>query len=156
MLSDESSTSAIELLLLHSRADRALRSLLTSQFEQYNITMMEWLLLGVLSKSSRDGMSMSAIASELAVTLPQVTALMTSVVKKKLVRLRTLKQDRRSRHAALSAKGEDILGQVEEAVTNVMRNWPEEISSEQLAAYLETVKAMAYKDTTEADLAETG
>lgn len=156
MLSDESKTSTIELLLIHSRADRTLRSLLASHFEKYNITMMEWLLLGVLSGSSNEGMSMSSVAGKLDVTLPQVTALMTSLVKKKLVRLRTLKQDRRSRHAALTAKGEDVLGQVEDAATAALRDWPQDISTEQLSAYLETMKAMAYKDDKPVDFEAVG
>lgn len=145
MLRNKSQTSVIEILLIYSRADRTLRSLLANQFEKYNITMMEWLLLGVLSRGSRDdGLSISAVARELDVTLPQVTALMTGLVKKKLVRLRTLKRDRRSRYAVLSAKGEDVLSQSEEAVSSVMWRWPQAVTPGQMTAYFKTLKAIAY------------
>ena len=86
MLGDQPKTSVIEVLLLHSRADRALRSLLAGQFDKHNITMMEWLLLGVLAGGSRDGLSISTVAAKLDVAPPQVTALMARLQKKKLSR----------------------------------------------------------------------
>jgi hypothetical protein len=61
--------------LLHSRADRALRLVIARQLDQFNVTMMEWLLMGAVSSGPKDGMTMSAVAAALDVTLPQVTAL---------------------------------------------------------------------------------
>jgi DNA-binding MarR family transcriptional regulator len=143
MLGEQPKTSLLEILLLHARADRALRARLAGQLDEHNLTIMEWLLLGVLSGGSREGLSISATAARLDVTLPQVTALIASLFKKRLVRLRTQKRDRRSRHAALTAKGENVLERTEEAIGEVLRRWPVGVSRQQAAAYVAMITAMA-------------
>lgn len=145
MLNDEIDTKANKILLLHSRADRALRSLIAENLEEYRITMMEWLLMGIVAEGPEGGLSMSTIAQELDVTLPQVTALITNLTKKRLIKLKTQRRDRRSRHALLTAKGKVVLEQVNRTVENAMASWPAELPDSQLSGYLATVKVMAYQ-----------
>jgi DNA-binding MarR family transcriptional regulator len=101
-----------ELCLSHSRADRALRTKVAELLEPEQLTMMQWLLLGALS-GSKNGLSMSDIANRLGITLPQVTALLSNLDKRRIVKLRTQRRDRRSRHALLSAKGEALLSLID-------------------------------------------
>lgn len=98
-----------ELCLLHSRADRALRTVVAEQLDTVDLTMMQWLLLGIVGGGPKDGLSMSEIAEQMGITLPQVTALLSDLTKRRLTKLRTQRRDRRSRHALLSPKGEEEL-----------------------------------------------
>lgn len=104
-----------ELCLLHSRADRAFRTLIAEQLEPHELTMMQWLLLGVVGRGPKDGLSMSDIAHEMGITLPQVTALLTDLTKRRLTKLKTQRRDRRSRHAQLTSKGEEVMKSAEAA-----------------------------------------
>lgn len=97
-----------EICLLHARSDRVLRSAIADQLEAAHITMMEWLLLGVVAKGSDKGSSMSDIAKSLCVTLPQVTALVNKLLPLKLVNQKSASSDRRSRLVSLTAKGQMV------------------------------------------------
>jgi len=98
-----------EMCLLHARSDRALRGSIASRLEKLNITMMEWLLLGVIKQSGAKGLSMSDIAQSLHVTLPQVTALVNKLLPLKLIKQKSANADRRSRLVSLTSKGELVL-----------------------------------------------
>lgn len=134
-----------EACLQHARADRALRTVVASQLEGLKITMMEWLLLGIVADGPEKGLSMSSVAQSLDVTLPQVTALVSNLVKQKLVKQKTQSYDRRSRHVIATAKGRALLDQVEASVGTAMREWLQDIPKSQLTAYMDTVKQLSTK-----------
>ena len=132
-----------ERCLLHARADRALRSLVGTRLEQYHLTMMEWLLLGVVCQGPPEGLSMSAVAQSLDVTLPQVTALANKLLNLKLVRQKTQSHDRRSRHVMPTGKGKTLLEDTEESISEAMREWLEPLPEEQVAQYFDTIAWLA-------------
>lgn len=129
--------------LLHSRADRALRLVIARQLERFNVTMMEWLLMGAVSTGTKDGMSMTAVAEALDVTLPQVTALTASLTKAKLLKQKVSRKDRRSRKLVCTATGKKLFDEVEKAADVGMKNWLADIPDEQLDIYFGTVKILA-------------
>ncbi len=115
-----------ELFLTHSRGDRELRTVVNNQLEPIRITLMQWLLLGVVASGPKQGVSMSDIANTLGITLPQVTALMTELSKGRYVKLKTQKHDRRSRHALLTPKGDDLFHEAEKNIESaLMELFPE-------------------------------
>lgn len=105
-----------ELCLLHSRADRALRTVIAEQLQPHDLTMMQWLLLGVVGNAPKDGVSMSEIAEQMGITLPQVTALLSDLTKRRLTKLKTQRRDRRSRHALLTPKGEEVMASANDTI----------------------------------------
>lgn len=135
--------SMYETCLLHARADRALRSLVGSRLEQHKLTMMEWLLLSVVAQGPPEGMSMSAVAQALDVTLPQITALANKLLNLKLVRQKTQSHDRRSRHILPTGKGKSLLEDIEESLSEALSDWVSELPSEQYAQYMTTVMWLA-------------
>lgn len=135
--------SMYELCLMHARADRAMRAVVSEQLEPYHITMMEWLALGVVAGGPKSGLSMTRVASVLDVTLPQVTALITGLVKLKLIKQRVLDTDRRGRQVIITLKGKRTLGKLEGDITRAMREWSKDIPREQLRSYILTVSQLA-------------
>lgn len=95
-----------EICLLHARSDRTLRSRIAALLEESKITMMEWLLLGVVAEGPDKGSTMSDIAKSLHVTLPQVTALVNKLLPLKLIKQKSASSDRRSRLVSLTSKGQ--------------------------------------------------
>lgn len=140
---EDSPITMYEACLLHARADRALRTVVAKQLESFKVTMMEWLLLGVVCNGPDKGLSMSTVAKSLDVTLPQVTALVSNLVKQRLAKQKTQSHDRRSRHVVATNRGRALLEDIEEAVTRAMKEWLNDIPREKLATYLDTVRILA-------------
>lgn len=137
--------------LLHSRADRALRLVVSRKLEQFNVTMMEWLLMGVVQNGPKEGMTMSEVASALDVTLPQVTALTARLTKLKLLKQKVSRQDRRSRRLAVTSAGRKLLGEMEGDVDGALREWMSDIPEDKLKNYLDTLETLASRKPGDGD-----
>ncbi len=139
-----------QVCLMHSRTDRSLRMIVSRELDQFDITMMEWLLMEVVSGGPKEGMTMSAVAAALDVTLPQVTALTASLTKAKLLKQKVSRRDRRSRHLATTPTGHRLLQDMEKAVNGTMDKWVADIPKNQLDAYLKTIGLLATRKLQEA------
>lgn len=125
-----------EICLLHARSDRALRAKVAGLLESSKITMMEWLLLGVVAGGSSKGMTMSEIAQSLHVTLPQVTALVNKLLPLKLIRQKSASNDRRSRLVTLTSKGELVLDENKKLLDAARKDIFGNASDDEVAAYI--------------------
>lgn len=132
-----------EFCLVMSRSDRAIRVVTARQLERFELTMMEWLLLATVDQSPGKGIAMSGVAHTLDVTLPQITALANTLVKKKLVKQKVNSKDRRSRQLSITKVGKKIVGEVEIAVNTAMKEWLGDIPQDQLRNYIETAMLIA-------------
>lgn len=142
-MQDNTDITMYEACLLHARADRALRSLVGLKLEQYKMTMMEWLLLGVVCGGPPEGLSMSSVAQALDVTLPQVTALANKLLNLKVVKQKTQPHDRRSRFIKPTPKGQAMLEDIEQTLSVALKQWLADVPKEQLNQYMETVRWLA-------------
>ena len=142
-MGDDQDINMYQVCLLHARADRALRLLVSKHLEEFELTMMEWLLLATVCNGSKEGLTMSAVAETLDVTLPQVTALTASLVKSKYLKQKVSIRDRRSRHLSCTIAGKRLIARIDETVNAGMREWFKDISSEKLANYIEIVEILA-------------
>lgn len=134
-----------ELCLLHARSDRAMRGSIAARLEKLNITMMEWLLLGVIEKGGSKGMSMSDIAHSLHVTLPQVTALVNKLLPHKLVRQKSANADRRSRLVSLTNKGELVLEEAHKLLEPARQDMFATLADEDVNAYIKALMKISAK-----------
>lgn len=136
-------TTVYQACLAYFRADHALRTAANRVLGEFKISMMEWLLLGVVSDGPKNGITLSHIAVELDVSQPQVTALMNRVLDQKLVRQRVHKTDRRSRTVVLTPRGMRTLDAIETAAKEYTASMLGDVPREQLDAYLLTVRQVA-------------
>ncbi len=137
--------------LLHTRADRTLRAVVSMHLESYGITRMEWLLLATVGEGPMGGRSMSSLASTLDVSLPQLTALTIGLLGHKLVRQTTSTRDRRSRDISATPKGVKLIKDVEHTMRGALRVWLADIPREQLEIYMRTVQQLAAEEPTKPD-----
>lgn len=132
-----------DICLLHARSDRMFRSAVAAQLEKSQITMMEWLLLGVVSAGSPKGVTMSNIADELRVTLPQVTALVNKLLPQKLIKQKSATSDRRSRLVLLTNKGQLVFDDMKELMEKSQPQIFTGVTDEQLDEYLIVMSRLA-------------
>ena len=76
-----------ERVLQATQVDRVLRQGMHDVTKEYgNITVSEWLLLAIIARGPKQGLTMSALSKTLLVTRPQITALIDGLLSKRLVR----------------------------------------------------------------------
>jgi DNA-binding MarR family transcriptional regulator len=132
-----------EICLIHSKADRAIRLELARQLQEFNITMMQWLLLATVKAGSTNGVRMTELADILDVTMPQITALMNDLVKQKLTKQKINSTDRRSRRLTLTPAGKALLEQISPRIEKGVKHWLSTIPADNLKIYLDTAKKLA-------------
>lgn len=136
-----------EVFLLQSRANRNLRIAVNQQLEHFGLTMMEWLLLNVASTAKASGLSMTAAATALDVTMPQVTALSAKLVKLRLLRQKTQLNDRRSRHIVITAKGRNTLEDIDEKLNSLRQEFSDKLGSQDLSKYIAALDKLAHNSS---------
>jgi DNA-binding MarR family transcriptional regulator len=125
-----------ESLLQATQVDRALRQraqIVTR--EVGDITASEWLLLGIVAKGPRSGMTMTALSQTLSVSRPQVTALIDGLLLKRLVRQKKSEQDGRSKTVTVTQRGTDTLKRVEKALKTSFEELTKAIPGTHLQIY---------------------
>lgn len=133
-----------QVCLLHSRAERVLKSYISAQLETWNITRMEWLLLATVHEKPKlaAGHTMGQVAETLDVRLSQVTALATKMNNGKLISQKVAKHDRRTRYLKITKRGEKLLEEIEAGMRKAMKAWLAGIPRDQLTAYMDTVRQL--------------
>lgn len=133
--------------LLHSQMDRNLRLIASRHLVEFNLTMMQWLLLEAVCASSRKGLTMSESAEILGVTLPQVTALSNELMKAKMLKQKVSTKDRRSRRLSCTLGAKMTIGKIQANMNDAINEWLRDIPPDQLTNYLKTVETLANKHT---------
>ncbi len=132
-----------DLCLAQARADRVVRSTISSQLEPYNLTVMEWLALGVVAAGPRNGLNMSAIAKELHVTLPQVTVLVSKLTDAKLFKSRAQGTDKRAKFICATLRGRRLHLKLEGVVRLPNERLQNNIEAADLGRYIYVAEQIA-------------
>lgn len=132
-----------EMYMMHIRADRVVRFMILKSLEPYGLTVMEWQTLCAIDMGPDAGLSMTQVANTLDITLPQVSALTTGLIKKRLVKQKTLRKDRRNRFLALTKKGEDYKNGADNNVEIATSKLLAVVQPGQLSEYQKTISQIA-------------
>ena len=132
-----------EFFLMHAKADRALRGAISKAIQKSSLTMTEWLALAVIANGPKEGMRMGEVARQLDVTLPQVTALVTTLLDKKLCKQHVFADDRRGRQVLATLKGKRMLVGLEVDTERALKELSKEIDAAQFQAYMMTTKQLS-------------
>ncbi len=141
---DLSKITMYDACLLHSRAERVLKGLVSTHLENYELTRMEWLLLATVNTQSAvdEGHTMGELAELLDIRLSQVTALTSTLHTARLITQTAAIHDKRTRYVAITNKGSKLLAEIEASMRGAMRTWLKGIPREQLTVHLQTVKQL--------------
>ncbi len=132
-----------QTILAHTRADRALRLAVTRALEQFNVTLMEWLLIGTVGEHGSKGATMTDVAVRLDVTLPQITALTIRLTKAKLLKQKLSRRDRRSRKLYCTPPASKMLSGIETLIRQTVDELVSGVSPEQFQGYVDVIQLLA-------------
>lgn len=137
---DLSEITMYQACLMHSRAERMLKTIVAKHLKEYKLTRMEWIVLASLeSNTAAGGYSMSELSSILDVKLSQLTILTSGMVDNGLAKQVTSAKDKRTKLITITAKGSKLIGSIEKSMRQAMREWLEDIPRSKLKVYIETL-----------------
>lgn len=141
---DLSGLSMYRACLLHSRAERVLKTLVSKHLDEWGITRMEWLLLATVAEPAKhdEGHTMGEVARELDIRLSQLTALATNMNREGLLSQLISSKDRRTKYVRITPRGMKFLSDIEKSMRSAMRTWLAEIPRDKLADYMATVEEL--------------
>ena len=126
--------------LMHSRAERVLKTIVAKHLKQYKITRMEWIVISTLDAGSdKAGYTMSSLSKILDIKLSQLTILVTGTCKLGLSKQVTSPNDRRIKLVTITPKGKKLVDKTEQTMRTAMREWLSSIPRDKLSAYMQTL-----------------
>lgn len=143
MKNESDQPSMYEVFLSHARADRALRLVVARTLEQFEVTLMEWLLIGAVAEKGTGGATMTEVATKLDVTLPQVTALAIGLTKAKLLKQKISRQDRRSRRLYGIPSTAALLADIEKHMRKAAQEFMHDIPAADREGYFKVLQTLA-------------
>lgn len=138
-------------LILEARAHRNLRQYLAAKLKDHNLTVMEWVLLGLVGDHSKSGVSVSDLARTLDVKTALTSVMVSKQVKAGLLSKIASSSDNRLRYVHLTEGGKIKITSIEQALEEGIRAWLKDVSDEAFDHYLEVVSVIAHNKTEEGD-----
>lgn len=127
--------------LLQAKAFRILKQETNEALKKYNISSVDWALLGVLHEHA-DGLRLSEIASILGVEAPFVTQTMESVLAQGLIEKTSPHNDARVKILKLTDKGRQLVPEIETHARNQMRHLLHGATARDVLAYRKILKVI--------------
>lgn len=129
--------------ILQARAYRTLKDFVAKQLEDYDVTMMEWVLLGVVHEAGAKGVSPSMLSAQLDVSLPMITRMLNKLDAADYISRRTVPKDKRQQIVVATAKGRQLAQAIEWQVRGAMREWLKDVKREDLEGYVRLMTQLA-------------
>lgn len=136
MSQHKTTRSVFESILQATQVDRVLRQRAQEVTREHGgITNTEWLLLSIIGKGPKKGLTMSALGATLGVSRPQITALLENLLVKRFIRQKKSSHDGRSRTATITQRGADTLKRIDEVMEQSFADLMKSIPGTHLQIY---------------------
>lgn len=136
-------------VIAQARAFRALRSFMGQVLQSHDLTVTEWLIVGMVIDHGPKGARVSELAHALGVEMPVVTNLVHKAIASGWLHSVADSGDKRAKRIVATTKGMDEACDIEGALTARTRVWMSEVTEETLDEYFTVVSTLADKDTAE-------
>lgn len=131
-------------MLAKIRAFRATKEVISRTLKVFDVTIMQWLFLGVVAQSGGKTTAME-IAKQLNVSMPLVTRFTQQLLAKELITVTRDNEDKRTKFIELTKAGQGILIESEPEVRKALKLWLESIPPEDVSTYITVLLHVAYK-----------
>lgn len=125
--------------LLQSKAYRRLKSFMADSLSQYDLTMMEWALLGYIYEAGNSGARTSNLAGEFDVEASLMTNMVNSMERRRLVKRVVDPEDKRAKLVAVTEVGSALVVEVEQKLRISMRQWLKSVNRRHLHSYIKVL-----------------
>ena len=130
--------------LLQAKSYRILKNHLTECLSKYDISAIEWALVGLLY-DHREGMRSSTVAKELGVEASFITALFSTLKNRELVNIKSDATDSRVKIIYVTPQGIEFVEEVEPQVHAQMEYVTQGISPQEHISYINVLEYIVEK-----------
>lgn len=129
---------------LHARAYRSFQEPLITELDQFNYTMMEWVLAGlVYDYTSEGGARVGQIARLLDVEISLITNMLNALEQRGLIKRIVDKNDKRARRIVTTRKCDSDIRKIEKRLQKIIQDQFGHGSARELQAYITTLQNLA-------------
>lgn len=133
-----------QALVYQSRAQRVIKSLIQQELKKYNLTMMQWSVLGFIYEAGKQGVRISDLARALDTSLAFITNSVNVLEAKGMVYRVGHETDSRSKLVCIDAKYRRKFDGIEKELGDKLWTWlKEHIDTQELAVHLKVVRDIA-------------
>jgi DNA-binding MarR family transcriptional regulator len=123
--------------VVQSAAFRKLNRVVASFLEAYDLTTMEWFIIGTVYDAGNDGLSLTALKAKLDTTMPFITNSIKNLLAKKVLVKSPHATDARTKIVAIAPHYKATCNEIEKYLRAEMRTmFYKDISPEELQTYV--------------------
>lgn len=133
-------------VILQARAFRAIRTFMIETLKDYNLTLTEWLMIGVVVDAGREGVRISDLAENLGVEMPVITNLVKRAEASGWVTHAVDKNDKRAKRIYSTTSSRQKACNIEGELQRATGAWLKDLDASKLEGYMTTVGTLAVKE----------
>ena len=134
-----------QAVILQARAYRTIRTFMVDILKRYNLTLTEWLMIGFVVDTNRNGARISDLADVLGVEMPVITNLVNRAEKTGWVTRSVDPDDKRAKRIVSTMEGREKACDIEGELQAATGDWLKDLDISMLDAYLSIVSSLATK-----------
>ncbi len=129
-------------VIAQARAFRALRTFMAQVLNKHNLTVTEWLIIGTVIDSGKEGVRISELAHILGVEMPVITNLLHKTAASNWVVRTNDSDDRRAKRIIATPEGMERACDIEGELQESTKEWLSNLDSDVLDGYFAVVGAL--------------
>lgn len=131
--------------LLQARSYRRLKRFMAEQLAPYDLTMMQWSLLGHIRDYGQEGVRTGALAGVFGTQTSLMTNMVNRLENRGLVYRTADPDDSRARKVRVTSEGAQFVNEVEQQLRTAMREWLGDVNRKHLYRYIQVMQTIADK-----------
>ncbi len=132
--------------VLVARTHRVLKAHTDEVLAPYDLTSVDWAILGLLHDDKQTGMKLSVLSEELGVEAPFITVRIKRLQNRKLVTVEAGKNDKRERLATITATGSELVTAIEPILRRESRTWLKGVGPLDVKGFIAVMKTVTLND----------
>lgn len=132
--------------ILVARTHRVLKAHTDEVLAPYDLTSVDWAIIGLLKDDKASGMKLSTLSDELGVEAPFITVRIKRLHDRKLVSVTTGSVDKRERLAFITPEGIKLVTTIEPILRTASRAWLKGVGPLDVKGFITVMKTVALND----------
>lgn len=129
--------------ILHNRTGNAFKLVVARALDDFELSVLEWVILSRIASDETGEYTITKIAEDFDINVPQATVLIKALAKRSLVRQKVSAKDRRVKFLSCSRRGMKLAYDAEQAVQHAMRYWLFDLSDKEIIGYVGAMKKIS-------------
>ena len=132
--------------VLVARTHRVLKAHTDAVLVPYDLTSVDWAIIGLLQDDKHHGMKLSVLSEELGVEAPFITVRIKRLQDRHLVTVTAGTADKRERLATITATGSELVTTIEPILRRESRLWLKGVGPMDVKGFITVMKTVALND----------